>query len=160
MVVGVVLLVAAWRWPCCVATPALAAVIATYAATSLAYCFWLKNQPVIDLAIVSSGFLLRATAGGAAAGIALSQWFLLVASFGSLFMVAGKRYSELRLMGADGARDAQVPAGIQRELPALRVVHVGVGRRHDLQPVGLRDDRGRQTAGRGRRSPSRRSCWA
>ena len=31
----------------------------------------------------------------------LSQWFLLVAAFGSLFMVAGKRYSEKRLQ-ADG----------------------------------------------------------
>lgn len=100
---GSVLLAASVALALLVATPALAAVIATYAATSLAYCFWLKNQPVIDLAIVSSGFLLRATAGGAAAGIALSQWFLLVASFGSLFMVAGKRYSEMRLMGADGA---------------------------------------------------------
>jgi len=38
-------------------------------------------------------------AGGVAAGIVLSPWFLMVASFGSLFMVAGKRYSELHLIG-------------------------------------------------------------
>jgi decaprenyl-phosphate phosphoribosyltransferase len=31
----------------------------------------------------------------------LSQWFLLVASFGSLFMVSGKRYSEMIALGAD-----------------------------------------------------------
>ncbi|NMR20858.1 decaprenyl-phosphate phosphoribosyltransferase [Cellulomonas fimi] len=85
---------------------ALAVVFVVYTALQLAYCLWLKHQAVIDLAIVSSGFLLRAIAGGAAAGVALSPWFLLVAAFGSLFMVAGKRYSEVRLVGegAGGTR--------------------------------------------------------
>ncbi|MGX5654777.1 decaprenyl-phosphate phosphoribosyltransferase [Geodermatophilus nigrescens] len=79
--------------------PALAGVLGAYVVIQLAYCLFLKNQPVIDLAVVASGFLLRGIAGGAAAGIALSQWFLLVAAFGSLFMVAGKRYSELVVLG-------------------------------------------------------------
>ena len=99
LVVGLLLLVA---------TPAvlgilghrdLAAVLAVYAAIQLSYCLWLKNFAVIDLAVVSSGFLLRAIAGGAATGIHPSPYFLLVASFGSLFMVAGKRYSEIKLVG-------------------------------------------------------------
>ena len=75
--------------------PALAWVLASYVVIQLAYCTFLKNEPVIDLAVVASGFLLRGIAGGVAAGLPLSQWFLLVAAFGSLFMVAGKRYSEL-----------------------------------------------------------------
>jgi decaprenyl-phosphate phosphoribosyltransferase len=79
--------------------PALAWVLGSYVVIQLAYCLLLKNQPVIDLAVVASGFLLRGIAGGVAAGLALSQWFLLVAAFGSLFMVAGKRYSELILVG-------------------------------------------------------------
>ena len=33
----------------------------------------------------------------------LSQWFLLVAAFGSLFMVSGKRYSELVVVGDEAA---------------------------------------------------------
>ncbi|TFV53580.1 decaprenyl-phosphate phosphoribosyltransferase [Blastococcus sp. TF02A-35] len=78
-------------------------VLAVYLVVQLAYCLWLKNQPVLDLAVVASGFLLRGVAGGVAAGLPLSQWFLLVASFGSLFMVAGKRYSELVVVG-DGAQ--------------------------------------------------------
>ena len=77
----------------------LAIVLGVYAAIQLAYCAWLKHQAVIDLAVVASGFLLRAIAGGVAAGVVPSQWFLLVASFGSLFMVAGKRYSEVHLVG-------------------------------------------------------------
>jgi decaprenyl-phosphate phosphoribosyltransferase len=77
-------------------------VLAVYVVVQLAYCLWLKHQAVIDLAVVSSGFLLRAVAGGVACGLELSQWFLLVAAFGSLFMVAGKRYSEKRLHAGSG----------------------------------------------------------
>ena len=101
--VAVVLLVAAvgisllanWR---------LTAVVGVYVAVQLAYCFWLKHQPVLDICIVASGFLLRAVAGGAATGIPLSQWFLLSAGFGSLFMVAGKRYAEMILAERTGAK--------------------------------------------------------
>lgn len=83
--------------------PALAWVLGTYAVIQLSYCLFLKNQPVIDLAVVASGFLLRGIAGGVAAGLPLSRWFLLVAAFGSLFMVAGKRYSELVVVGDSAA---------------------------------------------------------
>jgi decaprenyl-phosphate phosphoribosyltransferase len=86
------------------ATPQLAIVVAVYVAVQLSYCFWLKHQPVLDIVIVASGFLLRAIAGGAATGIPLSQWFLLVAGFGSLFMVAGKRYAEMILAERTGAK--------------------------------------------------------
>lgn len=79
----------------------LGVVLALYALLQVAYALLLKHQAVIDLAVVASGFLLRAIAGGVAADVPLSQWFLLVAAFGSLFMVAGKRYSELRSLGTD-----------------------------------------------------------
>ncbi|MHA6791996.1 decaprenyl-phosphate phosphoribosyltransferase [Pseudonocardia bannensis] len=82
----------------------LVIVLAVYIGVQLAYCLWLKHQPVIDICIVASGFLLRAIAGGAAAAITLSQWFLLAAGFGSLFMVAGKRYAEIQLADKTGAK--------------------------------------------------------
>jgi decaprenyl-phosphate phosphoribosyltransferase len=78
------------------------AVVAVYLAMHLSYSAWFKHVLVLDLALVAGGFLLRAMAGGVAADIALSQWFLLTTGFASLFMVSGKRYSELLLMG-DGA---------------------------------------------------------
>jgi decaprenyl-phosphate phosphoribosyltransferase len=87
-----------------VASTDLAIVTAVYIAVQLSYCWWLKHQPVVDISIVASGFLLRAIAGGAAAQIALSQWFLLTTAFGSLFMVAGKRYAEIRLAERTGAK--------------------------------------------------------
>jgi decaprenyl-phosphate phosphoribosyltransferase len=84
--------------------PELAMVMAIYLAIQLAYCFGLKHQAVLDISILSSGFLIRAIAGGVAGGIPLSQWFLLVMAFGSLFMAAGKRYAELQLAERTGAK--------------------------------------------------------
>ncbi|NYI70225.1 decaprenyl-phosphate phosphoribosyltransferase [Naumannella cuiyingiana] len=79
----------------------LGIVLVVYAVLQILYSLFFKHEPVIDLAMVASGFLLRAIAGGVATDIPLSQWFLLVAAFGSLFMVAGKRYSEMVALGAE-----------------------------------------------------------
>ncbi|GEL16470.1 decaprenyl-phosphate phosphoribosyltransferase [Pseudonocardia asaccharolytica] len=103
IVVAVVLFLGALALSLLASIPLLITV-AVYIAVQLAYCFWLKHQPVLDICIVASGFLLRAIAGGAAAAIPLSQWFLLVAGFGSLFMVAGKRYAEMMLVERTGAK--------------------------------------------------------
>lgn len=73
----------------------LLGIVAAYAVFTLAYSLFLKHEPVIELALLAMGFLLRAIAGGAAADLPISPWFLIVAAFGSLFMAAGKRFSEL-----------------------------------------------------------------
>ncbi|MFE7131213.1 decaprenyl-phosphate phosphoribosyltransferase [Streptomyces sp. NPDC057638] len=70
------------------------ALLIAYLAMQLAYCVWLKHVLVVDMAVVTTGFLLRAMTGGVALGIPLSRWFLITAGFGALFMVAAKRYSE------------------------------------------------------------------
>lgn len=70
-------------------------VLAAYIALTVSYSLGIKHVPVVELAWVAGGFLLRAVAGGSAAQIPISQWFLIVAAFGSLFIVAGKRFSEL-----------------------------------------------------------------
>ncbi|MCD2188495.1 decaprenyl-phosphate phosphoribosyltransferase [Actinomycetospora soli] len=87
-----------------IATLNLAIVVIVYVVVQLAYCLWLKHEPVIDVCIVSSGFLMRAIAGGAAASLYLSPWFLLTMAFGSLFMASGKRYAEMRLAERTGAK--------------------------------------------------------
>ncbi|WP_328294890.1 decaprenyl-phosphate phosphoribosyltransferase [Kineococcus sp. NBC_00420] len=76
--------------------PMLGVVLGVYFAIQLAYCFGVKHEPVLELACVASGFLLRMLAGGTAGDIPLSGWFLLTTAFGSLFMAAGKRYGEAR----------------------------------------------------------------
>jgi len=75
-----------------------AMIVAIYEAVQLWYCLGMKNEPVIELVSVASGFLLRAIVGGAATQVLLSEWFLIAAGFGSLFMAAGKRYAEKRMV--------------------------------------------------------------
>ncbi len=101
-VIGVALLLAAVLLPLLSGYYSLAACIASYVVLTSLYSRWLKHEPVVDLVVVAAGFLLRAMAGGLAAGLELSPWFLTVASFGSLYVVAGKRYSELVNLGEEG----------------------------------------------------------
>lgn len=70
-------------------------VVVGYLVLQVGYSAVLKHQPVVELGLVSGGFILRAIAGGAATGLPISQWFLIVTGFASLFVVTGKRLSEL-----------------------------------------------------------------
>ncbi|MET0578439.1 MAG: decaprenyl-phosphate phosphoribosyltransferase [Ilumatobacteraceae bacterium] len=80
-----------------------AAVVLVYVAVTLLYSSWLKHVAVIDIVTVAAGFVLRAAAGAAAVDVPMSNWFVLVTVFGSLFIVSGKRYAELRELGEDAA---------------------------------------------------------
>ncbi len=93
-VIGAVLIVLSVAVGALGANWKLGVVVAIYVVNTTAYSLWLKHLPVYDIMSVAGGFLLRAIAGGAATGIPLSDWFLTVASSGSLFMVAGKRFAE------------------------------------------------------------------
>jgi len=86
--------------------PGFLVTLAVYLVATLSYSFGLKDEPVVELVLIAAGFVLRATAGGTATGITISPWFLTVAAFGSLFMAAGKRYSEFVSLGHD-RRDAR-----------------------------------------------------
>jgi len=73
--------------------------VIVYVAVTISYSAFLKNHAVIDLIAVASGFVIRAIAGAEGAGVPMSTWFLLCTSCGSLFIVTGKRYAELRDLG-------------------------------------------------------------
>jgi decaprenyl-phosphate phosphoribosyltransferase len=85
------------------ASAALAATVVGYVALTTAYSSVLKHVAVVDLVAVAAGFVLRAVAGAAATGVPISDWFFIVTSFGSLFMVSGKRGAEAAEMGDDAA---------------------------------------------------------
>jgi decaprenyl-phosphate phosphoribosyltransferase len=81
----------------------LALVVAGYVVVTVSYTIWLKHEAVLDLGAVAAGFVLRAIAGAAATGVSVSNWFLIVAGAGSLFMVTGKRHAEQVELGDDSA---------------------------------------------------------
>ena len=77
-------------------------VLAVYVTLAVAYSAWLKRVPVLELAVVAAGFVLRAIGGGVAVDVPFSRWFLIVSCFGSLFLVAGKRAGEQAALGEAG----------------------------------------------------------
>lgn len=79
--------------------PAAAGIVLLYVVLTLLYSTLLKHIVLVDLILVSSGFLLRAIAGAVATNTHMSKWFVLCTAFGSLFIVAGKRFSEYNEMG-------------------------------------------------------------
>ncbi|MEJ8636926.1 decaprenyl-phosphate phosphoribosyltransferase [Streptomyces sp. MS2.AVA.5] len=105
--VGAVLAGTAVGGAAALCTPMTGALLTAYLSMQLAYCIWLKHVLVVDLAVVTTGFLMRAMIGGVALGIPLSRWFLITTGFGALFMVAAKRYSEaVQLADSKGATRA------------------------------------------------------
>jgi len=124
---GTVLLAAALGASAAIGRPKLALVVAIYVGVTLAYSLWLKHEPILDIGAVAAGFVLRAIAGGVAARVPLSNWFLIVACFGSLFMVAGKREAEVGLLGEDGeSHRATLGAYTPSFLRHVRTVASGV----------------------------------
>ncbi len=74
----------------------LAAVVAGFVLLGATYARWLRAVPVLEMGAVAGGFILRALAGAVAVDVPVSRWFVIVASFGALFVIAGKRLAELR----------------------------------------------------------------
>lgn len=79
--------------------PEAGMVIGFYAILTAFYSTWLKHIPLLDLAVVASGFVLRAMAGAVGTKTPMSTWFVLCITFGSFFIVTGKRFAELVEMG-------------------------------------------------------------
>jgi decaprenyl-phosphate phosphoribosyltransferase len=81
----------------------LALVVVGYAVLTTAYSFWMKTIPVVDLVVLSAGFILRLLGGAYAAQVDVSDWFLIISLFGSLFIAAAKRHAEREELGDQAA---------------------------------------------------------
>ena len=98
-------------------------VVALYAVLTIAYSTRLKHVALLDLAIVASGFVLRAMAGAAGTQTPMSNWFVLCTTFGSFFIVTGKRFAELVEMGENaGATRASLKSYTVQYLRQVLVV--------------------------------------
>ena len=85
-------------------TPSLALVLLVYLLLQIAYSLWLKNIVLVDVLVVSSGFILRIAAGVAVIDVErFSPWLYVFSGFLALFLVLGKRRHELVLLGDEGA---------------------------------------------------------
>ncbi len=73
----------------------LVGVLAFYLCMNLLYTFYLKHVAIVDVCLVSLGFVLRILVGGYATGIPISQWAILLTFILALVLALGKRRGEL-----------------------------------------------------------------
>lgn len=78
------------------------AVLTAYLIMEIAYCTLLKRYAIIDICILSLGFVLRILAGGAATGIVISHWLIMMTFLLTLFLGIAKRRDDVLRMNATG----------------------------------------------------------
>lgn len=79
-----------------------ACVILFYWLLNIAYCLKLKQYAIIDVCVVSFGFVLRILAGGYATSIHLSKWIVLMTFLLMLFLSFAKRRDDVVRMNETG----------------------------------------------------------
>jgi len=73
-------------------------VLSTYTVVQILYSWRLKNVVILDVFVVSAGFLLRVIAGGVVIGVEISNWILVCTMLLALFLALSKRRHELTLL--------------------------------------------------------------
>lgn len=77
-------------------------------ASICAYSLFLKNIPIIDVNVIAADFALRALAGSFLFTTPISPWLVTIVYFLALLLASGRRYSELRTLGARAAQHKRV----------------------------------------------------
>lgn len=86
-------------------SPLFAMVVVLYLIINLLYSFWLKHVPLIDVLLISAGFVLRVSAGVTLIVVErFSPWLFAVTTLFTLYMGFGKRRAELATLSKDQAQ--------------------------------------------------------
>lgn len=91
-------LVLSWRL-----SPPFAMLASIYLISNLLYSLWLKRVVIVDVMVISSGFVIRAVAGGLVIGVEVSAWLILCTVLLSLFLGFTKRRQELAQLEGEAA---------------------------------------------------------
>ncbi|MBI4741621.1 MAG: decaprenyl-phosphate phosphoribosyltransferase [Betaproteobacteria bacterium] len=84
------------------------AILVVYAFLNVAYSMGLKHVVLLDVFIISAGFMLRILAGTLGVGIVPSHWLLLCGLMLTLFLGFAKRRAELNAMEGRGGAHRKV----------------------------------------------------
>ena len=79
-------------------------IIIFYVLMNIAYCVRLKNIAIIDVFIISVGFVLRVLSGGFATGIFMSHWIILMTFLLALFLAFAKRRDDVVIYEETGVK--------------------------------------------------------
>jgi len=92
--------------------PVFAGILALYFLINLLYSRWLKHVPILDVLIISSGFVLRVAAGVALITVErFSPWLYMLTILFSLYIGLGKRRAEMDLLADDASAHRKVLDG-------------------------------------------------
>lgn len=76
-----------------------------YFVINIGYSFGLKSVPLLDIAILVAGFLIRSLYGSVVTDIQISSWLYLVIISVAFYLGLGKRRNELKKQGDQDTRD-------------------------------------------------------
>ena len=96
---------------------AVCAGVIGYVVISWSYSLGLKRVAGVEMLLVASGFVARAVIGGLGTDTRLSTWFLLFIGVSALFIVAGKRLSELLRIDQVESVTTEVRRALRRYTP-------------------------------------------
>ncbi|NMM65711.1 decaprenyl-phosphate phosphoribosyltransferase [Clostridium sp. P21] len=84
------------------------AILVIYMVMNIAYCFKLKNVVIIDVMVITLGFVLRVESGSLATGVQVSSWLFLCTILLSLFLALNKRKSEIITLKDKGSSHRKI----------------------------------------------------
>lgn len=77
-------------------------ILATYIIINVAYCFGLKHVSILDMVLISFGFVLRTVGGGVIVDVVLTQWLVIIIFLLSLFLALAKRRDDILIFNESG----------------------------------------------------------
>lgn len=97
-------------------------IIGLYLVLNIAYCFYLKQKAVLDVSIISVGFVLRVLAGSFATGIEASAWLILMTFLLALFLALTKRRNDFHIFVEKGIKPRKSITGYNAQFIDLSIV--------------------------------------
>lgn len=79
-----------------------ALIIILYLLLNILYCLWLKKVSIIDVMIISFGFVLRVCIGSTSTGITPSHWIIIMTFLLALFLALSKRRDDILILKTTG----------------------------------------------------------
>jgi decaprenyl-phosphate phosphoribosyltransferase len=79
-----------------------AGILFSYFIINIGYSLGLKKVPIVEILIVSSGFVLRAIGGGFVAEVEVSQWMIMMIFLLALFLALAKRRDDFFITSPSG----------------------------------------------------------
>lgn len=96
--------------------------IVFYIVQNMAYSWRLKHIPILDVSLVSLGFVIRILSGGVLADIQVSNWIVMMTFLLALFLSLAKRRDDVLISEKSGHRTRRVVDGYNLEFLNMSMV--------------------------------------